>query len=191
MLILFDYGHGGKDPGAVYKSRREADDVLAIGQAVAQYLRTAGITVDETRVDDRTMSLQQRVQMEHQKNYDFFISFHRNAFKPEHAQGVEIYVYTSRNTKSKALAHKLLQAFVSTGFKNRGVKTANFFVLKHTKAPALLLEIGFIDHSNDNKLFDTQFQRIAQTIAQTIIEHVQPHKTSNICTTCGKTLLSN
>ena len=48
MIILFDYGHGGKDPGAVYKGRLEANDVLHLGQAVAMRLRTAGIIIDET-----------------------------------------------------------------------------------------------------------------------------------------------
>ena len=42
MKILFDYGHGGSDPGANYKGRKEADDVLRLGQAVAKRLRGAG-----------------------------------------------------------------------------------------------------------------------------------------------------
>lgn len=190
MLILFDYGHGGNDPGAIYKGRYESHDVLKVGQEVAKKLRAACITVDETRTNDRTMSLDERVQMEHKKNYDLFISFHRNAFKPEHAQGVEIYVYTSPNATAKALANKLQNALVSIGFKNRGVKTANFYVLKHTKAPALLLEIGFIDNSNDNRLFDAQFYTIVNSVAQAILTHAQTNNVANSCSTCNKTIPS-
>ena len=93
MLILLDYGHGGKDPGAVYKGRKEAHDVLKLGQAVAKRLRAAGMVVDETRTSDATLSLDARVKIELKKKYDYFISFHRNAFKPEHATGAEVYVY--------------------------------------------------------------------------------------------------
>ena len=56
-----------------------------MSQAVAKRLRAAGIVVDETRTNDTTVSLDARVKMELKKKYDYFISFHRNAFKPEHA----------------------------------------------------------------------------------------------------------
>ena len=185
MLILFDYGHGGKDPGAVYKGRKEAQDVLKIGQAVAKRLRAAGIVVDETRTTDATVSLDGRVKMELKKKYDYFISFHRNAFKPEHATGAEVYVYRAYNTKSKALAKRIQQALVSIGYLDRGVKEADFYVLKHTKAPALLLEIGFIDNSIDNQLFDQKFEWIAEGIAKAILDGVGVKKAST-CPSCGQ-----
>jgi N-acetylmuramoyl-L-alanine amidase len=46
--LCFDYGHGGNDPGAVYKGRKEADDVLSLGRAVAAVLRRHGVIIDET-----------------------------------------------------------------------------------------------------------------------------------------------
>ena len=183
MLILFDYGHGGKDPGAVYKGRKEAHDVLKVGQAVAIRLRAKGVVVDETRTADATLSLDTRVKMELKKKYDYFISFHRNAFKPEHATGAEVYVYRAYNTKSKSLAKQIQQALVNIGFRDRGVKEADFYVLKHTKAPALLLEIGFIDNSIDNQLFDTKFEAIVEGISQSILGGV---KKVNICSSCGQ-----
>lgn len=187
MLILFDYGHGGKDPGAVYKGRKEADDVLGLGQAVAKIVRAAGITVDETRTSDATLSLDGRVKMELKKKYDYFISFHRNAFKPEQAKGAEVYIYRVSNTKSKALARKIQQALVSIGFRDRGVKEADFYVLKHTRAPALLLEIGFIDNSIDNELFDKKFERITDRIAKAILDGIVVKKAST-CPSCGQSV---
>lgn len=188
MLILFDYGHGGKDPGATCKGRREADDVLILGQAVAKRLRAAGVVIDETRTTNTTLSLDQRVKMEWKKTYDFFISFHRNAFKPEVGTGVEVYVYRSYNTKSKPLAAKIQQALVRVGFRNRGVKEAEFYVLKHTRAPALLLEIGFIDNSADNKLFDSKFEAIIDGIVNAVIEVAGVKKDSK-CPTCGQKVI--
>jgi len=49
MKFLFDYGHGGNDPSAVYGKQKESHDVLRLGQAVAKRLRTAGAVVDETK----------------------------------------------------------------------------------------------------------------------------------------------
>lgn len=55
--ICCDYGHGGKDPGAVYKGRKESDDNLVLGRAVAAELRRHGVVVDEIRTEDKTVSL--------------------------------------------------------------------------------------------------------------------------------------
>jgi len=185
MLVLLDYGHGGKDPGAVYKGRKESHDVLKLGQAVAKRLRAAGIVVDETRTSDATLSLDARVKIELKKKYDYFISFHRNAFKPEHATGAEVYVYRAYNTKSKALAKKIQQALVNIGYRDRGVKEADFYVLKYTKAPALLLEVGFLDNSLDNALFDKKFEWIAEGITKAILDGAGVKK-AKTCPSCGQ-----
>ena len=77
--------------------------------------------------------------------------------------------YSQKTTsKTKPLAERLQKALVTIGYKNRGVKTTNYYVLKHTKAPALLLEIGFIDNTKDNELFDTKFNEIIYSIANII-----------------------
>ncbi|MEK4231324.1 N-acetylmuramoyl-L-alanine amidase family protein [Solibacillus sp. FSL H8-0538] len=185
MIIIFDYGHGGKDPGATYKGRHEADDVLRIGQAIAKRLRDAGVQIDETRTSNQALSLEQRVKMEWKKTYDFFISFHRNAFKPEVATGAEVFVYKSINAKSKPLADKIQSALVNVGFRNRGVKEAEFYVLKHTRAPALLLEIGFIDNSADNQLFDSKFEELVEGMAHAILA-VAGGKKVDTCPACGQ-----
>lgn len=167
--ICLDYGHGGSDPGAVYKDRCEKDDVLRIGLAVSKTLRSHGVLVDETRATDKTMSLKERSDMENKKIYDYFISIHRNAFKPEAAQGVETFTYNNQTAKAKSLADKIQSELVAIGFRHRGVKKANFHVLRETKAPAVLVEIGFIDNTNDNQLFDNKFDEIAKGISKAIL----------------------
>lgn len=172
IKLCFDYGHGGKDTGAIYKGRKEAQDNLKVGMAVAKKLRQQGIIVDETRTSDVTLSLKERSDFENKAKYDYFISFHRNAFKPETANGVESYVYITGNDKSRKLAEKIQSALVSTGYKDRGVKTANFYVLKETKAPAILIEIGFIDSTSDNEIFDNKHMEIVNSISRAITEHL-------------------
>ncbi len=170
--ICIDAGHGGNDSGAVYKGRKESDDNLALGKAVAAELRRHGVIVDETRTADVAVSLLERSNLENRQVYDYFICFHRNAFKPEQAKGVEAYTYLNPGAKAKGLADKIQAALVGIGFTNRGVKAANFHVLRETKAPAVLVEVGFIDNTGDNQLFDGKRDEIVAGIAKAILEQL-------------------
>ncbi len=161
--------NGGQDPGATYNGRKESNDVLSIGRAVAAEVRRHGVTVDETRTTDATVSLQERSNFENRNTYDYFISFHRNAYQPEKARGVETYTYLNPGAKSKALAQRIQTALVALGFADRGVKEANYHVLRETKAPAVLVEIGFIDNTGDNNLFDSKRNEIIKALAKAIL----------------------
>ena len=172
IKLCFDYGHGGQDSGASYKGRKESDDVLRIGKAVAAQVRRHGVMVDETRTSDTTVSLGVRSQLENKGSYDYFISFHRNAYKPEVGKGAETYVYLKGGVKANSLAKSIQVALINVGFANRGVKAANFHVLRETRAPAVLIEIGFIDNTQDNKLFDTKFDEIVIGITKAILSEV-------------------
>lgn len=177
--VCLDYGHGGIDSGACYMDRKESDDVLALGKAVALELRRHAVIVDETRTADVTVSLEERSAFENRNTYDYFISFHRNAYQPEKAEGVETYTYITATEKSKPLAEKLQESLVELGFTDRGVKQANFHVLRETKAPAVLVEIGFIDNSSDNSLFDLKLDEIIKALAKAIltqlnIDYIEP-----------------
>ena len=170
--LCFDYGHGGSDPGAFYNGRKESMDVLYIGREIASEVRRHEVTVDETRTTDATVSLQQRSDYEKKQSYDFFISFHRNAFSPEKAAGVETYTYLNPGAKSKGLAGRIQDALVDVGFVNRGLKQANYHVLRETLAPAVLVEIGFVDNTQDNNLFDSKRNEIIKALAKVIIAEV-------------------
>lgn len=173
IRLCADFGHGGSDQGASYKGRKEKDDVLKLGFAVVKELRNYGILVDETRITDKTVSLKERSDFEKKKKYDYFISFHRNAFKPEQASGVETFTYINQTAKAKSLADKIQKNLVGIGFIDRKVKKANFHVLRETKSPAVLIEVGFIDNTKDNELFDTKFNEIVEAITKAILEEVK------------------
>lgn len=189
--LCFDYGHGGEDPGATYNSRKESDDVLSIGKEVAEEVRRHGVTVDETRTSDTTVSLSDRSNFENENTYDYFISFHRNAFEPEKAKGVETYTYLNAGEKSRELAESIQASLVILGFIDRGVKEANYHGLRETKAPAVLVEIGFVDNTGDNNLFDEKRNEIIKSIAKSIlyelgIDYIEPSAETE--ETIGKTL---
>jgi N-acetylmuramoyl-L-alanine amidase len=170
--LCFDYGHGGDDPGAVYLGRKESDDVLRLGMEVARDIRRHGVAVDETRTADANVTLRARTDLENKQDYDYFISFHRNAFMKEAASGAETYVFSDASEKSRALASNIQAALVEAGFADRGVKTANFHVLRESRAPAVLVEVGFIDNSQDNALFDNKRKEIVKGIARAVLEQV-------------------
>jgi len=170
--LCFDYGHGGEDPGATYNGRREADDVLSLGKEVAEEVRRHGVTVDETRTSDTTVSINDRSNFENGNFYDYFISFHRNAYEPESARGIETYTYLNTGLKSQSLSRRIQDCLVSLGFIDRGVKTANYHVLRETKSAAILIEIGFIDNTKDNNLFDQKRNEIVKVLAKAILMQV-------------------
>ena len=170
MKLLFDYGHGGNDPGANYKGRKEADDVLRLGRAVAKRLRGAGVVVHETRTTNETLGLGARVKRDKADKYDYFVSFHRNAHSPEKARGAEVYTYPTASAKAKNLAVQLQNVLVRVGFKDRGVKVANYYVLRNTRSPAVLVEAGFIDNSADNRLFDERFDVMVEGVAGCFVD---------------------
>lgn len=168
---LIDAGHGGTDPGAVYKGRTEASDVLKLAKDVGSMLTANGESVSYTRTEDKTLSLTARTNIENKGTYDYFISVHRNAAGPEVAKGVETYIYKSGNT-SNPLATKVNNNLVSVGFLDRKVKVANFHVLRETKCKAILIEVGFIDNSIDNGIFDNAYSKIVAAIAKACLEQV-------------------
>ncbi|APM39915.1 N-acetylmuramoyl-L-alanine amidase [Clostridium kluyveri] len=167
--LCFDYGHGGEDSGACYNGRKESNDVLDLGKSVAAEVRKYGVVVDETRTSDVTVSLNDRSNFENRNTYDYFISFHRNAFQPEQAKGVEAYTYLNPGAKSKSLVQTIQTSLVNLGFVDRGVKEANYHVLRETKASAVLVEMGFIDNTGDNTLFDAKKNEIIKAIAKAIL----------------------
>ena len=169
VKICFDYGHGGKDPGAVYKGRKESMDNLELGMKVAERVGIYNLEIGGTRTSDVNLSLKARVDFANKGDYDYFISFHRNAFKAELANGAEVFIHPKASPKARRLGEAIQKGLVDCGFRNRGLKLAHFYVLSKTKMPAVLIEIGFIDNSGDNDLFDLKRNEIIDSISRAII----------------------
>lgn len=165
MKICLDYGHGGSDPGAVLGNRTEKDDVVRIGRMIRDRLRHFNIVVTETRSDDRFVGLSERAQIANAQGANYFISVHRNAGG---GTGIETYVFTNTDQKTNDFASAAHKGTHGLGFVDRGIKRANFAVLRETAMPAILLELGFIDNVRDNSLFDVQIQSLAYKIAESV-----------------------
>lgn len=171
--FMLDAGHGGSDSGAVYNGRLEKNDNLRITLAVGERLARSGERVLYTRTDDSTVDLTYRSTMANSAGATYFVSFHRNSASTV-GRGVEVYYYTGLSAQSTAarMAAPVQDALVACGFHNRGVKQANFSVLRRTSMPAILVELAFINNEAENAKLDAEFDRIADAIASALLTFV-------------------
>lgn len=153
-LLIIDPGHGGGDPGAVYKDNYEKKYNLELAKKIEAYLKNNyEVTVQLTRNSDADVSLDVRTDYANKEKADFYLSIHQNSGGGE---GFESYVYNGVCSETKAIQNaihaetaKVMQKYK---VRNRGEKQANFHVLRETKMPAVLLEVVFIDNEQNMAL---------------------------------------
>lgn len=153
MKIAVDLGHGiGQDRGAEGYITEESV-INAVGILVITKLRALGHEVIEVRPTDVTSvsdSLIKRVSTANTNNVDLYVSLHANAGG---GQGTEVYTY--RGTKEFVEAINALNNLVALGFVNRGIKGSNLYVINHTNARAMLIEICFVDTKSDVEKYNS------------------------------------
>ncbi|MBC5688724.1 N-acetylmuramoyl-L-alanine amidase [Mediterraneibacter sp. NSJ-55] len=172
--IMLDAGHGGRDPGAVYNGRQEKDDTLRLTLAIGEILQNHGLDVEYTRTTDIYESPYEKAMEANNADVDFFVSIHRNSYPTDNTvSGVETLVYDKSGIKLK-MAEDIDEQLESVGFVNLGVKERpGLVVLRRTKMPAVLVEVGFLNSDTDNTLFDNNFDDIAQAIAAGILDTLE------------------
>ena len=192
--IMLDAGHGGTDPGAVYNGRREKDDTLRLVLAIGQILQNRGVDVEYTRTTDIYETPFQKAIEANEAGVDYFVSIHRNSFEQDNiVSGVESLVYDLSGIKYR-MAENINANLETVGFVNLGVKARpNLVVLKRTKMPAVLVEVGFLNSNTDNQLFDENFDDIALAIADGILETLEEVARENAVnqTETGQEMLSS
>jgi N-acetylmuramoyl-L-alanine amidase len=153
--IVIDVGHGGKDPGAIgINSIQEKDVVLDIALEILSLNEHSEnpIHIYLTRYSDTLISLSDRTKLAKALNADLFVSLHCNHSDNPNARGIEVYAANVNSQYSKDstwLAFQFQAAFNNKlGFETRGVKFANFQVLRETidYFPSVLLELGFLSN---------------------------------------------
>lgn len=187
--IMLDPGHGGKYTGAVGPAgTREKDVTLAICTDLAQDLVELGAEVRLTRTTDTEVypggtlkeDLNARVDLANSWPADLFISVHANSNESSKPNGTETYHARQASDRSKALAKLVQQNVVETvKLFDRGVKAADFVVIKNTRMPAILLETGFISNpEEEQKLANPEIQaQFADGVAKGVEAYfaVEPH----------------
>lgn len=170
--IAIDAGHGGADPGAVYQGRQEKDDNLKLALAVGERLQNSGLDVYYTRTEDIYQTPYQKAMAANESGADFLVSLHRNSSEyPNQYTGVETLIYDKNGEKAE-IAEDINVELENIGFRNNGVKIRpGLVILRRSKMPAVLVESGFINSEEDNRLFDEEFDRIADGIADAILKN--------------------
>lgn len=166
MKVLIDPGHGGMDPGATYNNLYEKDLTLEIGLLLAHKLQlfTSHVAL-LTRHVDKYVSLQDRVAIEKKINPDVFISLHCNSATNPKANGIEIFTYfgvSKADRLAEILYEELRRIFPDRRYRTDTTdgdqdKEAGFYVLKHTKAPAVLIEMEFISNRKGRAFLSNKF----------------------------------
>ena len=168
--IMLDAGHGGRDPGAVYNGRQEKDDTLKLTLAVGQILEDRGLDVEYTRTTDIYETPVQKAREANEAGVDYFVSIHRNSTPESNkASGVESLVY-EKTEPAGMFGRNIGEALEAIGWVNLGVKERpGLVVLKNTKIPAVLVEVGFINNERDNEFLDENMAATADAIADGVL----------------------
>ena len=177
FLVVVDPGHGGPDPGAIgIGGLRETDIVLEVSKIVKKLLSEKGVKVRLTRKNEVDLDLPPRVSYANKINADIFVSIHANASrgKRKDINGLETFYF--RGWRGRLLAKRIQKHIlrVSPGSPDRGVKQGRFYVIKKTRMPAVLVEIGFLTGRIDSRRLEKPIhrKRIAYAIAKGILEYL-------------------
>lgn len=178
MKIMLDAGHGYDTPG-----KRSPDGMreYEFNRAVAAYSKGLldgyqNVAVYFAHSDQTDVPLQQRTNNANNLNVDIYVSIHANASGStwSTARGIETYVYPSRPPGALSLATKIQNQLINrTGLQNRGVKTADFHVLRETNMDAVLIECGFMTNQEEIKLLRSESYR--RTCAEAIVAALADH----------------
>lgn len=169
--VVVDAGHGGKDNGA---NRRygPAEKVVAldVAQRLNRKLRESQFRTVMTRSSDAFVDLDQRVALGNRQDNSIFVSIHFNDARRRGIHGFETY-YASPYARS--LAQRIQRKLLSLpGARNRGVKTANFRVIRNAVYPSVLVECGFLSNRREAQQARSGAYRdlLADKICEAIVE---------------------
>lgn len=176
FVVVIDAGHGGKDHGVTHESAMEKSITETISRKIKTLNSDKEIEIHLTRDSDEFKDLSARTEMMNSLNADLVLSIHVQGNRNTTASGMEVFVGKDSPEKAKSLAFaaKLSEKLQKENYKLRPTKEAPFFVLKNSKAPAVMLELGFLTNENDRKYLTSQDDQ--NKIATTILEFIKESK---------------
>jgi len=158
-IIVLDAGHGGWDPGMVSGKVEEKHINLSIAQKLQTFLEQGGATVIITRIDDSDLAnskagdMNARRLIANTSHADIFVSIHQNAYASSNVKGAQVFYFNESDNSQKLanLVQDRIKEFVDAGNKLKPRPNSNYYVLKQTEMPAVLVECGFLTNYNDRQ----------------------------------------
>lgn len=187
-IIYIDPGHGGNDPGAMYKDVLEKDINLEISKLLKNELTKKGATVYLTRNGDYDLSvpntinnkrsdLSRRGNVINKSNCDLFLSIHLNAESSSSWHGAQVF-YNSKLKENEEIARIFQNLFKEKLNSDRNYKKDNTLYLQNRiTRPGVLLELGFLSNPNERYLLQTD--NYQKKIVNVIIEGVELYLNGN------------
>lgn len=176
------YKHGAWDPGKVGNNNENEKDInLQIAKKLQSYLEQAGSQVlmtrtsDEALGDKKTTDLKSRIQIANTNKSDILVSIHQNSYPDEKVEGAQVFYFNDSDT-SKKLAEFIqseIKDFVDFDNKRDFKSNTNYYLLKKTSSPAVIVECGFLSSPTETKkITDDEYQeKIAWAIYKGIIRY--------------------
>ncbi len=169
--IVIDAGHGGSDCGAIRGNINEKEITLDIAKRVEKLLTKKGYAVTMTRTTDATVSLQERVDISEAIMPDIFVSIHVNSSNSETPSGLETHYYKDNSLGLAKCVHASMLNNINSN--DRGLFKSKFYVINHTTAPAILVEIGFLSNPKERSQLITESRKDAT--AKAIVEGIDEY----------------
>ena len=179
--VVIDPGHGGADVGATREGIYEKDITLEVSKLLEENLKKMGVYTHMTRDRDKTVELSERSDFSNSLSPDVFISVHVNSSVKEDIIGVETHWYHPASLDYAKKVHSKIASSRNISkwdTRDRGLFQSKFYVINHTEAPAILVEIGFISNPAERKQLITKKRQeeIAKSLADGIMEYLKSEK---------------
>jgi N-acetylmuramoyl-L-alanine amidase len=169
--VVVDAGHGGKDLGAFRRyGGAEKAATLDVATRLGHKLRESQLKTVMTRSTDVFVELDERVRIGNAQKNAVFVSIHFNDSRKRGIHGFETYYHSA---ESRELAERIQSKLMTIPHSaNRGVRTANFRVLRNAAIPSVLVECGFLSNRMEGgEARDSEYRELlADRIAEAIVE---------------------
>jgi N-acetylmuramoyl-L-alanine amidase len=192
VTIVIDPGHGGRDPGKVgVNGALEKDVNLAIALKLKDLLEQNDINVIMTRTEDiglysetdsnkKQVDLNKRVEIINNSDAAFAISIHQNSFSQENVKGAQVF-YHIQSEEGRVLAGILqeqIKETINDGNHRKAKSNTNYYMLKHTLCPLVIVECGYLSNWTEAKLLvDEDYQeKMAWAIHLGILKYLNINK---------------
>lgn len=174
-IFVIDAGHGGHDIGSKNNVINESDYSLELAQKIQELAKQKNINVVLTRNGNDFVDLQSRVDKMNEINPDLIISLHLNNAMNKEMKGAEVFINKDNTDQhTEKIGTELAQLVSINSIENRGLKKANFKILRDSKVPAFLIELGFVSNENDAETLKSTIHK--NQLAEKIVHYLENYQ---------------